>query len=393
MFEEAQRLQNLPQYVFARLDSLKEKQRKKGVDLIDLGIGSPNIAPPKQITETMKKALDDHENDRYPSPFDGTHEFKESVTSWCKQQYNVTVDPQKEVAILIGSKEGLIHLALAFINPGDTTLVPSPAYPAHFNGTIIAGGIPHVLPTTEKTGFLPDLKTIDKSITQKAKFLILSYPTNPTAACATKEFFKEAIDFCKKNDIMLIHDFAYAELYFEGKKPPSALSIAGAKDVCIEFHTMSKTFGMAGWRIGFAVGNEKMIASLKRMKTNLDYGLFSSIQKAAIVGLKMSDGYFDEMRATYQRRRDLFIAGLEELGWKITKPCATFYLWIPVPKGYSSTDFSLHLMEKTGVVVAPGVAFGELGEGYVRIALVDKDERLKEALKRMKDSGIRYSNA
>jgi len=393
MFEEAQRLSNLPQYVFARLDALKAEQRKKGVDLIDLGIGSPNIAPPKEITETLKSSLDDHENDRYPSPFDGTAEIKKAIVGWCKQQYGVSLKPDSEIALLIGSKEGLIHLALAFVNPGDMTLVPSPAYPAHFNGTIIAGGIPHVLPTTERNGFLPDLKTIDESVAKKAKFLILSYPTNPTAACAPKEFFEEAVAFCKKNGIMMIHDFAYAELYFDGKKPPSALSVPGAKDICIEFHTMSKTFGMAGWRIGFAVGNEKMIASLKRMKTNLDYGLFTAIQKAAIAGLKMKDGYFDKMRTTYQKRRDLFIKGLEELGWQVNKPSATFYLWIPVPKGFSSTDFSLHLIEKTGVVVAPGVAFGELGEGYVRIALVDSDDRLMEALKRMKKAGISFKNS
>ena len=388
--EESQRLQNLPQYVFARLDALKAEQRKKGADLIDLGIGSPNVPPPKEVTEVMKKALDDHQNDRYPSPFDGTPEVKKAVTEWCKHQYGINIDPENEVAILIGSKEGLIHLALAFIDPGDITLVPSPAYPAHFNGTIIAGGTPHVLPTTEKAGFLPDLKAIDESVAKQAKFLILSYPTNPTAAVAPKEFFEEAIAFCKKYKIILIHDFAYAELYFEGNKPISALSIPGAKDICIEFHTMSKTFGMAGWRIGFAVGNKKLIGSLKRIKTNLDYGLFTSIQKAAVAGLKMKDGYFDKMRETYEKRRDIFVEGLRKLGWKINKPMATFYLFIPVPKGYNSTDFCLHLLEKTGVVVAPGVAFGDLGEGYVRIALVESEERLKEALNRMEKAKIRY---
>ncbi len=388
--EESQRLQNLPQYVFARLDALKAEQRKKGADLIDLGIGSPNVPPPKEIVETLKKELDNPQNHRYPSPFDGTFEFKEAAAKWCKRQYGINVDAENEVAILIGSKEGLIHLALAFVNPGDTTLVPLPAYPAHFNGTIIAGGIPHVLPTTERTGFIPDLKAVDESIAKHAKLLILSYPTNPTAACATKELFEEAVEFCKKYDLIFIHDFAYAELYFEGKKPPSALSIPGAKDVCIEFHTMSKTFGMAGWRIGFAVGNKNLIGSLKRIKTNLDYGLFTAMQKAAIVALNMKDGYFDNMRKTYEKRRDIFVEGLRKLGWHINKPMATFYLWVPVPKGYNSTDFSLHLLEKTGVVVAPGVSFGDLGEGYIRIALVESEERLKEALSRMEKAKIKY---
>ena len=388
--EEAQRLQRLPIYVFAQLDHLKAQAIEKGADLIDLGMGNPDIPPPKEVIEALSKALSEPENHRYPS-FEGAPDFKEAVASWCKRQYGIDVNPNNEVVTLIGSKEGLVHLAFAFINAGDTTLVPEPAYPAHFRGTLLAGGTPVVLPTIEANGYLPDLKDIDESIARKAKMMILSYPTNPTAATAPREFFEEAVSFAKKYKLILVHDFAYAELYFEGKKPISMLSIPGAKDVCVEFHTLSKTFGMPGWRAGFAVGNSEIIESLRKIKTNLDYGLFTAIQKASITALSMTDGYFTRMRETYQRRRDLFVDGLNELGWKLEKPKATMYLWIPVPKGFNSTSFTLHLLDKTGVVGSPGVAFGEVGEGYMRIALVEKEERLKEGLKRMKDSGIRFN--
>jgi LL-diaminopimelate aminotransferase len=247
-----------------------------------------------------------------------------------------------------------------------------------------------VLPTTERTGFIPDLKSVDESIARRAKMLFLSYPTNPTAATAPKEFFEEAVSFAKHFDLILVHDFAYAEVYFENQKPVSALSIKGAKDICIEFHTLSKTFGMPGWRCGFAVGNPELIESLRKIKTNLDYGLFLAIQRAAIAALNTSPSYMENMRATYQRRRDIFVKGLEKLGWKINKPAATMYLWIPVPRGYTSTDWSLHLMEKTGVVVAPGISFGDLGEGYVRFALVEPEKRLEEAIFRMEKAEIYY---
>ena len=245
MFEEAQRLQKLPIYVFAQLDHLKAEAVKKGADLIDLGMGNPDIPPPKEVIDSLSKALSESENHRYPS-FEGSPDFKEAVVEWCKRQYGIDVNPHSEVVTLIGSKEGLVHLAFAFIDQGDTTLVPQPAYPAHFRGTILAGGLPVVLPTTEASGYLPDLKAIDDSIARKAKMMILSYPTNPTAATAPREFFEEAVAFAKKYKLILIHDFAYAELYFENKKPISMLSIPGAKDVCVEFHTLSKTFGMPG---------------------------------------------------------------------------------------------------------------------------------------------------
>jgi LL-diaminopimelate aminotransferase len=386
--EEAERLQKLPTYIFAKQDKLKIEMRKKGADLIDLGLGSPNIAPPKEVIDEMISALKDPANHRYPI-FDGSHEFIQAIIHWVKRQYNVHINDE-EVVPLIGSKEGLVHLQLAYLNPGDTTLVPMPAYPAHFRGAILAGAEPIVLPTTERTGFLPNLKIIDESIAKRAKMLFLSYPTNPTGACVPIEFFEEAVHFAKKYDLLLVHDFAYAEIYFDGKKPPSILTVPGAKDVAIEFHTMSKTFGMAGWRCGFAVGNRNFIESLKKIKTNLDYGMFSAIQKAAIKALTMENGYIDNVRATYQRRRDLVIDRLKDLGWNVQKPKGAMYVWLPIPKGFNSYDWMIYLMEKAGVVLTPGIAFGELGEGYARISLIESEENLNRAFDRMKKAGVRY---
>jgi LL-diaminopimelate aminotransferase len=389
MMQEAQRLLKLPTYVFALLDKLKAEERSKGKELIDLTIGSPNIPPPKEVLETHIEALKDPANHRYSS-FEGHPDFKAAVIEWCKRQYGINIE-KNEIVELLGSKEGLVHLAFAYLNPGDTVLVPLPAYPAHFRGPILAGAEAVVLPTVERNGFIPDLDVIDESIAQQSIMLIISYPTNPTAATAPREFFEKAVAFAKKYDLILIHDFAYAELYFEGKKPISCLSIPGAKDVCIEFHTLSKTFGMAGWRMGFAVGNAQIVESLRKIKTNLDYGPFGAIVKASITALKMKDGYMDKMRATYQKRRDIMVEGLSSLGWKLKKPMATFYIWAPVPSGFSSMSFVEHLIHKADVVVSPGVGFGDLGEGYVRIALVDEDKRIKEAIARMKKAGIKYA--
>lgn len=387
--EEAQRLLKLPIYVFAQLDKIKAEQSAKGADLIDLGMGNPDIVPPPEVIRALVESVKHPENHRYPS-FEGAPDFKNAVAGWCKRQYNVSIDPEHEVVTLIGSKEGVIHFTFAFINPGDTTLVPMPAYPAHFRGTILAGGEPIVMPTTEHKGFIPDLKIIDPAIAKKAKMMVLSYPSNPTAAVAPREFFVEAVAFCKKYDIILVHDFAYAEIYFEGKKPISMLSIPGAKDICIEFHTTSKTFGMPGWRCGFAVGNRALIESLRKIKTNLDYGLFTAVQKAAITALTLDESaYIENVRRTYQQRRDIFVNGMNSLGWQIKKPLATMYVWLPVPQGYDSTEFTMKLIEKTGVVVSPGIAFGELGEGYVRAALVAPEARISEAIERIRKAGFR----
>jgi len=266
-----------------------------------------------------------------------------------------------------------------------------PIYPSHFRGPILTGANPVILPLNEENNFIPDLDKIDKKVAKKAKILTITYPTNPTGATAPREFFEKAVAFAKKNDLILIHDFAYAEIYFDGKKPVSCLSIPGAKDVCVEFHSLSKTFGMAGWRLGFVVGNPNLIASLKNIKTNLDYGPFGATVKAGTVALKMKNGYFDDMRSGYQKKRDIMVEGLNSLGWNLKKPTATFYLWVPVPKGFTSMSFVEHLIHTIGVCVSPGTGFGDLGEGYVRIALVDSDAKIKEAIERMRKAGIRYS--
>jgi LL-diaminopimelate aminotransferase len=390
-FKQADRLLKLPIYIFAQQDKIKAEQQAKGVDLIDLGMGNPDIPPPQEIINELVRSLSNPENHRYPS-FEGAPEFKRAVANWCKRQYHININPDDEVVTLIGSKEGVVHFAFAYINPGDITLVPMPAYPAHFRGTILAGGEPYVLPTTEKRGFLPDLKMIDPDVAKKAKMMILSYPSNPTGAVADKHFFEEAVAFCKKYEIILVHDFAYAEIYFEGQKPISMLSIPGAKDICIEYHTTSKTFGMPGWRCGFAVGNSELIEGLRKIKTNLDYGLFTAVQKSAIAAMTLDESaYIDRVRATYQKRRDVFVDGMNNLGWKISKPKGSMYVWLPVPKGFDSAEFAMDVIEKTGVVFSPGTAFGELGEGYVRVALVTPEERILEALERLKKAGIHYN--
>ncbi|MBU0630261.1 MAG: LL-diaminopimelate aminotransferase [Candidatus Margulisbacteria bacterium] len=389
-FEEAQRLLKLPIYVFAQADKLKAEKAAQGVDLIDMGMGNPDIPPPKEAIATLVDSLKNPEIHRYPS-FEGAPEFKEAVAGWCKKQYDINIDPDHEVVTLIGSKEGVVHFTFAYVNPGDFTLVPMPAYPAHFRGTILAGGEAIALPTTEHKNYLPDLKIVVPGIADKAKIMFLSFPTNPTGALAPREFFEEAVAFCKKHNIILVHDFAYAEIYFNGQKPLSIFSIPGAKDIAIEFHTTSKTFGMPGWRCGFAVGNRALIESLRKIKTNLDYGLFTAVQKAAITAFNQKNGYIDQVRATYQRRRDVLVDGLNALGWKIKKPKGSMYVWIPVPQGFDSTEFTMHLVDKTGVVVSPGVAFGDIGEGYVRAALVVPEDRICQALERMEKAGIKYN--
>ncbi|MFA5839955.1 MAG: aminotransferase class I/II-fold pyridoxal phosphate-dependent enzyme [Candidatus Margulisiibacteriota bacterium] len=387
--KEAQRLLNLPTYVFAMLDKIKAEERAKGKDLIDLTIGSPNHLPPQEIIETFTKALTDPNIHRYSS-FEGDSEFNKAVIDWCRRQYGFGLE-ENEVVQLLGSKEGLVHFAFAYLDPGDKVLVPIPAYPAHFRGPVLAGAEVIVMPTAEHNGWLPDLDSIEGPIAEQAKMMILSYPTNPTAATATPEFFEKAIRFAKKYKLILIHDLAYGEMYFDGKKPISCLSLPGAKDVCIEFHSLSKTFGMAGWRCGFAVGNSQFIGSLRKIKTNLDYGPFAAVTRAGTAALKLHNGYFDKMRQTYQTRRDIMVDGLNSLGWKIKKPSATFYLWVPVPAGFTAMSFTQHLVQKTGVVVSPGTGFGDLGEGYVRIALVDSDTRIKEAIERIKKADIKYA--
>ncbi|NMG20859.1 aspartate aminotransferase [Brasilonema bromeliae] len=385
----AERIQKLPPYVFARLDELKAKAREQGLDLIDLGMGNPDGATPQPVIEAAIKALQNPANHGYP-PFEGTANFRQAITNWYRRRYGVDLDPDSEVLPLLGSKEGLAHLAIAYINPGDLILVPSPAYPAHFRGPIIAGGKVHSLILKPENDWLIDLAAIPDSIAQQAKILYFNYPSNPTAATAPREFFEEIVAFARKYEILLVHDLCYAELAFDGYQPTSLLEIEGAKDIGVEFHTLSKTYNMAGWRVGFVVGNRHIIQGLRTLKTNLDYGIFAALQTAAETALQLSDDYLHEVQERYRTRRDFLIQGLAELGWNLSKTKATMYLWVPCPVGMSSTEFALKVLQQTGVVVTPGNAFGVAGEGYVRISLIAECDRLGEALHRLKQANIRF---
>ena len=386
----ADRIQSLPPYVFARLDELKAKAREQGLDLIDLGMGNPDGATPQPIVDAAIAAMQNPANHGYP-PFEGTANFRRAITNWYHRRYDVKLDPDSEALPLIGSKEGLTHLAIAYINPGDLVLVPSPAYPAHFRGPLIAGGKVHSLILKPENDWLIDLAAIPDAVAKQAKILYFNYPSNPTAATAPREFFEDIVAFARKYEILLVHDLCYAELAFDGYQPTSLLEIPGAKDISVEFHTLSKTYNMAGWRVGFVVGNRHIIQGLRTLKTNLDYGIFAALQTAAETALQLPDSYLHEVQNRYIRRRDFLIAGLGELGWNIPKTKATMYLWIPCPVGIGSTDFALSVLQQTGVVLTPGNAFGIGGEGYVRISLIAECDRLAEVLQRFKQANICYS--
>ncbi|MBD2081260.1 aspartate aminotransferase [Leptolyngbya sp. FACHB-17] len=386
----ANRLTKLPQYVFARLDELKANARAQGVDLIDLGMGNPDGATPSPIVEAASNAIKDSRNHGYP-PFEGTASFRKAITDWYRRRYGVDLNPDGEALPLLGSKEGLTHLALAYLDPGDVVLVPSPSYPPHFRGPLIAGATLYPLMLKAEQNWLIDLSAIPEEVAQKAKILYFNYPSNPTTATAPREFFEEIVAFARRYEILLVHDQAYAELAFDGYQPTSLLEIPGAKEIGVEFHTLSKTYNMAGWRVGFVVGNRHVIQGLRTLKTNLDYGIFSAIQSAAETALNLPDRYLIEVQERYRTRRDFLINGLSELGWSIPKPNATMYLWVPCPPGMGSTDFALTVLQKTGVVVTPGNAFGAGGEGYVRISLIAECDRLGEALNRLKQANIRFA--
>ncbi|MEG5056709.1 aspartate aminotransferase [Microcoleus sp. A2-C5] len=385
----ADRLQTLPPYVFARLDELKARAREQGLDLIDLGMGNPDGATPQPVVEAAVAAIQNPANHGYP-PFEGTGSFRRTITKWYSRRYNVELDPESEALPLLGSKEGLAHFAIAYINPGDLVLVPSPAYPVLFRGPIIAGAKVHNIILKPENDWVIDLGSIPDSVAEQAKILYFNYPSNPTGATAPREFYKDIVAFAHKHQILLVHDLCYAELAFDGYQPTSLLEIPGGKEIGIEFHTMSKTYNMAGWRVGFVVGNSKIIQGLRTLKTNLDYGIFSALQTAAETALQLPDSYLHEVQERYRTRRDFMVAGLAELGWNIPKPLAAMYLWVPCTPGMSSTDFALNVLQQTGVVVTPGNAFGPGGEGYVRISLIADCDRLGEALRRLKQANIRY---
>jgi LL-diaminopimelate aminotransferase len=381
MFDKAERLRRLPPYLFKEIDRKKAEVRAEGVDLIDLGIGDPDLPTPNHIIEALQEAAVDPLNHRYPS-YPGMPEYRAAVADWYKRRFNVDLDPEKEVLALIGSKEGIAHMPLAFVNPGDVSLIPTPAYPVYNTATIFAGGESFFMPLVRENYFLPDLDAIPEDVARKAKLLFINYPNNPTAAVAEVGFFERVVAFAKKHEIIVCHDAAYSEMAYDGYRPSSFLQAKGAKEVGVEFHSLSKTYNMTGWRIGFAAGNREAVEGLGAIKSNVDSGVFQAIQIAGIKALRADQSCVNQMIDVYTRRRDLMVEGLRKAGFELDSPKASFYLWVKVPQGYTSAQLATRLLEK-GVVVTPGNGFGAPGEGYFRIALTQKRERMQEALERI----------
>lgn len=378
----ADRIKDLPPYLFAAIDQLKQKAKAKGVDLINLGIGDPDIPTPPTVIQRLQRASEDPKNHQYPS-YEGLPSFRQAAADWYRRRFGVRLDPENEVLTLIGSKEGIGHVPLAFLNPGDVALIPDPGYPVYHAGTLFAGGRSHFMPLKKQSHFLPEFDRIPKAVLKKARLLFLNYPNNPTSATAGKEFFKAAIRFARRHNLVVCHDNAYSEVYFDGEPPLSFLELDGAKEVGIEFHSLSKTFNMTGWRIGFAVGNPRVLAALGKVKSNLDSGVFQAVQEAGIEALNLRESTTDEIRKIYQERRDTLISGLLGLGLSVDPPKATFYVWVDVPKGFTAMKFTMHLLDRAGIVTTPGSGFGKSGEGYIRMALTVSNERLMEAVDRM----------
>jgi LL-diaminopimelate aminotransferase len=383
----ATRLSGLPPYLFAEIDKVKDEMRRKGVDLISLGIGDPDIPTPPHIVKALQVAAEKASNHQY-APYEGTQAFREAVSEWYQRRFGVTLDPATEVMSLIGSKEGIGHLPLAFINPGDVVLVPDPGYPVYHAGTLFAGGESVTMPLLASNSFLPDLKKITPAQARRAKIMFINYPNNPTAAVAPKGFFQEVVEFAHRHDIIVCHDAAYSEVAFDGYRPVSFLEVDGACEVGIEMHSLSKTYNMTGWRIGFAVGNAQILAGLATIKTNLDSGVFMAVQDAAIAALTGPDACVEAMRSIYQRRQDIAVSGLKEIGLHVERPRATFYLWLPVPPKYTSSELTTRMIREAGVVPTPGIGFGAYGEGFIRLSLTVDDQRIREAIERLKKVGL-----
>lgn len=381
------RLKKLPPYLFVEIDKTKRKLLACGRDLIDFGVGDPDLPTPNHIIEALKTAADDPKNHRYALD-GGMPVLRRAIAGWYEKRFSVKLNPDTEILPLIGSKEGIAHMPLAFINAGDSVLVPDPCYPPYKSGSIFAGGKIVIMPLLEKNGFLPDLNKIKPQTAKKSKLMFINYPNNPTAAVADEGFFKEVVKFANKFGIIVCHDAAYSEISFDGYSPPSFLKTKGAKEVGIEFHSLSKTYNMTGWRIGFACGNSQIISALAKVKSNIDSGIFQAIQIAGIAALEGEQGCIDRMRQIYQERRDILIAGLNSCGFSVKKPKATFYIWMSCPKKFVSTALAKILLEKADIVVTPGIGFGQNGEGYIRLALTVDKERIKEAIDRIKKTKI-----
>ncbi len=381
-----QRIDRLPPYVFATVDELKMEARRMGEDIIDLGMGNPDLPTPKHIVEKMIEAVEKSKNHRY-SASRGITRLREAICDRYKARFGVEIDPEEEAIATIGAKEGIAHLVLAIICPGDVVFAPDPTYPIHPYSVIIAGGDLRGIPIGPDRDFFEDLLTATKQTWPKPKMLIISYPHNPTTGVVDIGFFKKIVEFCKEHEMIVIHDFAYADLAFDGYEPPSFLQAPGAKDVGVEFYSMTKSYSMPGWRVGFCVGNREIVAALRRIKSYLDYGIFQPIQIAAIIALKGPDDCVSEIVDVYRERRDTLIGGLGRIGWEIDKPKGTMFVWGKIPEGFSSmgsVEFSKLLIKEAKVAVSPGIGFGQYGEGYVRFALVENKHRINQAIRGIK---------
>lgn len=383
MVRYADRITSLPPYLFAEVDRAKQQKIKEGVDVIDLGVGDPDTPTPDYVIEALCRAARMPETHQYPS-YSGSNVFRDAAAQWCTERFGVKLDPATEVITLIGSKEGIAHIPLAFVNPGDYTLCPNPAYPVYGIGTTLAGGIPYDMPLLAENGFRPDLSAIPKDVVKKSKMIFVNYPNNPTAATADKKYYKEVVDFGNDNGIVVVSDNAYSEIAYDGYNAPSILEIPGAMDCCVEFHSLSKTSNMTGWRIGFVAGNRDIVAGLGKVKMNVDSGAFLAVQLAGIEALQRSKSFLPGLNRMYQARRDALCAGLKSMGLDVVKPKATFYVWAPVPQKYTSIEYAKYLLDAAGIVGTPGVGFGRHGEGYIRFSLTSPIERIQIAVERMK---------
>ena len=385
--QEANRLKRLPPYLFAVIDQLIKQEKAAGKDVIDLSMGSPDLPPPPNVVQALVEGVKRADMHGY-SRHDGEIErnLRKAIADWYHRKFDVELDPNTEVLPLIGSKEGLAHLSLGFLNNDDIALVPSPTYPIHFNGVIMAGGILYQLPLLAENNFLPLVNKLDPHVVRQSKLMILSYPHNPTAATCDIGFMQEMVDWCRRHHIILAHDFAYSDFVFDGHKAPSVFNAKGAKDVAIEFHSFSKSYSMAGWRLAFAVGNASILKTLNKTKSYIDFGIFRAVQHAGIEALNGPQEYVKQAADTYHRRMKLFVEGLHGIGWQTPMPKATFYIWAHIPLKYSaltSMEFAQFLIQESGVACAPGTGFGEYGEGYVRFAMVQNEDRLKQAVERI----------
>jgi LL-diaminopimelate aminotransferase len=381
----SKRLDKIPPYFFKELDRMKQQKIAQGVNVISLGIGDPDLPTAPFIVEAMNKAVEKPEHHRYP-PYSGTERFRRSLVNYYKRRFDVNVDQDDETVVLIGSKEGIAHISMAVLDPGDILLVPDPGYPVYSISASFAGAESYKMPLLRENNFLPDYTRIPEDVARRAAMMFVNYPNNPTAAGADLDFYRETIRFAKKHDIIVVSDNAYSEIYYGEDKPPSILAVDGAKDIAVEMYSLSKPYNMTGWRVGACLGNKKIVEVLSTFKSNIDSGTFTAIQEAAAVALDEGDDFVAEMRNVYRRRRDKMISALKTIGVEIEPPSCSFYLWAPTPKGMNSFDFTKNLLDRAGVLVTPGTGFGENGEGYFRISLTIPDNQIDEAVSRMKTS-------